>query len=65
MTTRTITLEECSKHTTEDSCWLVIHGKVYDVTKFLDEHPGGYDIIITNTGTGIHVRCFMSRNLAV
>lgn len=49
--TNTITLEECQKHTTEDSCWLVIHGKVYDVTKFLDEHPGGYDIIITNTGT--------------
>ena len=25
-------------------------GKVYDVTKFLDEHPGGFDIILSNTG---------------
>lgn len=33
--------EEISKHTTVDSLWLVIDGKVYDVTSFLEEHPGG------------------------
>lgn len=49
-TIKEYSLDECLKHNTEDSCWLIIDGKVYDVTPFLDEHPGGYDIIITNTG---------------
>ena len=44
-------LEEVKKHTREDDCWLVVDGDVFDVTDFLDEHPGGFDIIISNTGT--------------
>ena len=24
----------------EDSAWVVVDGSVYDVTEFLDEHPG-------------------------
>lgn len=47
---RTITLDECKAHNTDKSCWLVVHGKVYDVTEFLEEHPGGYDIILSATG---------------
>jgi cytochrome b involved in lipid metabolism len=43
-------LEECSKHRSEDDCWLIIHGKVYNVTEFLDEHPGGYDIVVAASG---------------
>ena len=43
-------LEEVKAHVREDDCWLVINGNVYDVTAFLDEHPGGFDIIIANTG---------------
>ena len=51
MTSTTVyTQEECSKHRSEKDCWLVIHGKVYDVTKFLDEHPGGYDIVVAASG---------------
>lgn len=38
---RTVDLEELSKHTTEKDCYLLYNGKVYDVTEFLDEHPGG------------------------
>merc|ERR1711997_1196137 len=30
--------------------WVVIHDKVYDITKFLDEHPGGEEILIENAG---------------
>lgn len=40
-TDRIITMEECAQHTTEASCWLCIDNKVYDVTKFLGDHPGG------------------------
>jgi fatty acid desaturase/predicted heme/steroid binding protein len=36
-----ITWEELKKHTTEDDCWVAVHGKVYDVTEFAPQHPGG------------------------
>jgi len=39
------TMEEVSKHNVEGDCWLVISDKVYDITKFVDEHPGGYIIL--------------------
>ena len=47
---RVISLEEMRKHTTEESCWIAVRGEVFDVTPFIDEHPGGFDIIISNTG---------------
>merc|ERR1711992_88722 len=34
----------------DKSIWMVIHDKVYDVTKFLDEHPGGEEILIEHAG---------------
>lgn len=47
---KTYKLDELKQHSTDKSCWLTINGKVYDVTPFLEEHPGGYDIILTSTG---------------
>ena len=32
---------EIIKHDREGDCWVVIHGQVYDVTDFVDKHPGG------------------------
>ncbi|RXG73069.1 cytochrome b5 [Armadillidium vulgare] len=32
-----ITLAEIENHNDKSSCWVVIHDKVYDLTKFLDE----------------------------
>ncbi len=40
------TYKEVSEHKTGDDLWLIIHGKVYDCTKFVDEHPGGDEILI-------------------
>jgi predicted heme/steroid binding protein len=37
----TFTLEQVKKHDKEMDIWIVVHGKVYDVTNFLDKHPGG------------------------
>ncbi|KAI5296740.1 hypothetical protein KEM55_005672, partial [Ascosphaera atra] len=39
-----------AKHNNRSSCWVVIHGKVYDVTDFLPEHPGGAKIILKYAG---------------
>ncbi|WFD36796.1 hypothetical protein MCUN1_003686 [Malassezia cuniculi] len=44
------TLAEVAKHNTEESAWVAIQGNVYDVTKFLDEHPGGKKILLKNSG---------------
>ncbi|KAI1078296.1 L-lactate dehydrogenase [Whalleya microplaca] len=41
---------EVAKHNTRESCWLVIHSKVYDVTSFLEEHPGGPIILLKQGG---------------
>ncbi|KAJ4390013.1 hypothetical protein N0V93_007486 [Gnomoniopsis smithogilvyi] len=41
---------EIAQHRSADSCWLVIHGKVYDVTTFLDKHPGGRAILLKQAG---------------
>lgn len=30
--------------------WLVIHGRVYDVTDFLKEHPGGEEVLLEQAG---------------
>ena len=35
------TLLEISKHNTDESRWIVVDGLVYDVTDFIQNHPGG------------------------
>ncbi|CAG4961490.1 unnamed protein product [Colias eurytheme] len=37
---RVISFKEVRKHRKEDSVWMVIHGEVFDVTAFLEDHPG-------------------------
>ena len=36
-----IPFTEVQEHNTRESGWMVIHGKVYDVTEWIDTHPGG------------------------
>eukprot|EP01119_Soliformovum_irregulare_P006754 TRINITY_DN19183_c0_g1_i1.p1 TRINITY_DN19183_c0_g1~~TRINITY_DN19183_c0_g1_i1.p1 ORF type:complete len:453 (-),score=91.41 TRINITY_DN19183_c0_g1_i1:48-1406(-) len=38
---RTFTWNEIGKHKSANDCWVVVKGKVYDVTGFVSEHPGG------------------------
>ena len=48
---RVISWEEIQEHHGDaETVWTVIHGKVYDMTKFLDEHPGGRAILVENAG---------------
>lgn len=48
---RYYTLAQVKKHNNKGSCWVVIHGNVYDLTKFLKEHPGGQEGILEKAGT--------------
>ncbi len=47
---RQISAEEVAQHNTPEDCWLVIHGKVYDVTAFAPEHPGGGELLTDHAG---------------
>uniref|UniRef100_A0A8C4SUH4 Cytochrome b5 n=1 Tax=Erpetoichthys calabaricus TaxID=27687 RepID=A0A8C4SUH4_ERPCA len=44
------TLEEVKKHNVSKNTWVIIHDKVYDVTHFLDEHPGGEEVLLEQAG---------------
>lgn len=49
MTVTEYTYEDVRQHRTRQSAWTAIHGKVYDVTKFIPNHPGG-GVILTSLG---------------
>ena len=43
------TMKEVKKHNTRKDAWIVIKGNVYDITEWIDKHPGG-DIIMKGVG---------------
>ncbi|KAL2845650.1 hypothetical protein BJY01DRAFT_263567 [Aspergillus pseudoustus] len=47
----TYTLEQVKEHCKPDDVWIIIHNKVYDVTKYLEDHPGGAAVLIEVAGT--------------
>uniref|UniRef100_A0A7N5K709 Cytochrome b5 n=1 Tax=Ailuropoda melanoleuca TaxID=9646 RepID=A0A7N5K709_AILME len=49
-TVKYYTLEEIQKHNHSKSTWLILHHKVYDLTKFLEEHPGGEEVLREHAG---------------
>uniref|UniRef100_A0A2P2JTH5 Uncharacterized protein MANES_18G044000 n=1 Tax=Rhizophora mucronata TaxID=61149 RepID=A0A2P2JTH5_RHIMU len=44
------TLSQVGQHKSKEDCWLVIDGKVLNVSKFLEEHPGGDEVLIQSAG---------------
>ncbi|KAF2296771.1 hypothetical protein GH714_001813 [Hevea brasiliensis] len=44
-------MADVKKHNSADSSWIIVHGHVYDCTRFLKDHPGGTDSILINAGT--------------
>ncbi|KIM34949.1 hypothetical protein M413DRAFT_79908 [Hebeloma cylindrosporum] len=50
MATKVITLEELRQNKSRDKFYILIHGKVYDATKFMDEHPGGDEVLLAEGG---------------
>ncbi|XP_051538652.1 cytochrome b5-like [Myxocyprinus asiaticus] len=43
-------LSEVEERNSFKSTWIIIHNKVFDVTKFLEEHPGGEEVLREQAG---------------
>ncbi|KAI6205249.1 Cytochrome b5 [Aphelenchoides besseyi] len=44
------TREEVAEHNSSASGWIIVRRKVYDVTQFLNEHPGGDLVLLDRLG---------------
>ncbi|KAL3443728.1 hypothetical protein BJX65DRAFT_320427 [Aspergillus insuetus] len=45
------TTPQVAAHNSRDDLWIVIHGKVYDITSYVSDHPGGADVLLESAGT--------------
>jgi 4-hydroxysphinganine ceramide fatty acyl 2-hydroxylase len=49
----TIPQADVASHNTAKSCYVTVGTKVYDITPFLDDHPGGGDLIVEYGGKDV------------
>jgi len=47
---KTYSFEEVQTHNSKQSCWSAIRGKVYDLTSWISNHPGGEKAILSICG---------------
>ena len=45
-----ITLDQVAQHNKDGDLWIIIDNKVYDLSKFANEHPGGKKILLKVAG---------------
>ncbi|ORZ02435.1 cytochrome b5 [Syncephalastrum racemosum] len=50
MATTVYSLEQVAAHNTKNDLWVTIHNKVYDISKFVQEHPGGEEVLLDEAG---------------
>ncbi|XP_025936026.1 cytochrome b5 reductase 4 isoform X3 [Apteryx rowi] len=46
-----VTEDELAKHNKKEDCWICIRGLVYNVTPYMEYHPGGEDELMQAAGT--------------
>jgi len=50
-TVKTVTMAEVAQNNNANSCWSVIDTKVYNLTEWINKHPGGSRGILSICGT--------------
>ncbi|KAL9447100.1 hypothetical protein AB3S75_014718 [Citrus x aurantiifolia] len=50
MAEKIYTLSQIAEHKSKKDCWLAINGRVLNVTRFLEEHPGGEEVLMEAAG---------------
>ncbi|KAF8950481.1 hypothetical protein BGZ46_004491, partial [Entomortierella lignicola] len=48
--TKSFTKADLAQHSSKTDLYVAIHGKVYDISSFIDEHPGGEEVLIDEAG---------------
>uniref|UniRef100_A0A7S2NR37 Cytochrome b5 heme-binding domain-containing protein n=1 Tax=Cyanoptyche gloeocystis TaxID=77922 RepID=A0A7S2NR37_9EUKA len=50
---RKISMDEVKQHNKAEDAWMVLKGKVYNVTPYLEYHPGGREILVKVAGKDV------------
>ncbi|KAL6234735.1 cytochrome b5-like heme/steroid binding domain-containing protein [Aspergillus navahoensis] len=50
MSAKELTFKEVAEHNSKKDLYMVIHDKVYDCSTFVDEHPGGEEVLLDVSG---------------
>ena len=50
VTSITLSMEEISDHNKQTDCWILISGKVYNITSYFGSHPGGSQVMALTCG---------------
>lgn len=50
MTSKVYTAKEVASHNRENDLWIVMNRKVYDVSLFAKDHPGGEEVLLDVAG---------------
>ncbi|QPG94442.1 hypothetical protein C2857_006064 [Epichloe festucae Fl1] len=45
-----LTYQDVAEHNTKKDIYVVIHDKIYDCAQFIDEHPGGEEVLLDCAG---------------
>ena len=55
------TMDEVKTHNSDKSCWSVVDGRVYDLTRWINSHPGGPGVIRAMCGVD-GTRAFLNQH---
>jgi len=50
---QTVSRTEVSRHNRKADAWVIVDGVVYDVTSFIDQHPGGPELLLKRAGQDV------------
>ena len=56
---------EVAAHNSENSSWVIVDNEIFDVSKFLEFHPGGKQILLQNAGKDVTEVFHMYHNSSV
>lgn len=61
-------MSEVFQHDKDRNAWTVVNGRVYDISDFLHEHPGGFANIfraVGKDGTAVFCKLFVEKHIII